>query len=419
MIAEDSYIGALLISPQEVLNATRAILRVADFQDSRARAVYKAACELADKGEVIDPVTIKGRVGQEVTDDYLVECMEVTVTAANAVEYARAVHEDAVGREIRTICAGSAVDKTTPPEELLRDTVAQLQALQTGSATAVQEPTEVARDFYLRLTDVSYRAFTSTGYDSLDTLLGGGLVTSGMIAIAARPGVGKTMLGLCIADNVAAAGIPVLYVSLEMDAYQLMCRRVGRIAGLSYNTLQQGRVTDGETKSKATEALSDLMRRPLYIEDKPASVLDVELKARGIRGLGLIVIDHLGLLRYDGRGSRYEIVTEISHSIKRLAQSLKIPIVALTQLNRENEGRTDKRPHLSDMRDSGAIEEDCDAVMLLHRPGVEGLKPWESQPMEIEIAKNRHGFTGRTEMLFYGLTARIVESGRNGQVPGI
>lgn len=419
MIAEDSYIGALLISSREVLNVTRGILRVADFQDSRARAVYKAACELADKGEVIDPVTIKGRVGQEVTDDYLVECMEVTVTAANAVEYAKAVHEDAVGREIRTICADSAVDKVTPPEELLRDTIAQLQDLQTGSNANVQEPAETARDFYVRLTDDTYRSFTPTGYDSLDTVLGGGLVTSGMIALAARPGVGKTMLGLCIADNVAVTGTPVLYISLEMDKYQLMCRRVGRIAGLSYNMLQQGRVTDAETKNKVTEALSTLMTRPFYIEDKPASLMDVELKARGIKGLGLIVIDHLGLLRSNIKGSRYEIVTEISHGIKRLAQSLGIPIVALAQLNRENEGRNDKRPRLSDLRDSGAIEEDCDAVALLHRPGAEGLKPWESQPLEIEVAKNRHGYTGRAEMLFYGLTARIVESGRNGQVPGI
>lgn len=409
MLAEDSYIGALLISPLEVLAATRGLVRVADFQGSASRAVYRAACELADLGETIDPVTIKGRVGQEVTDDYLVECMEVTITAANAVEYARAVHEDAVGREIRTICAGSAVDKTTPPEELLRDTITQLQDLQTGSNANVQEPAETARDFFVRLTDDSYRSFTPTGYDSLDTVLGGGLVTSGMIALAARPGVGKTMLGLCIADNVAATGTPVLYISLEMDKYQLMCRRVGRIAGLSYNMLQQGRVTDAETKNKVTEALSTLMTRPFYIEDKPASLMDVELKARGIKGLGLIVIDHLGLLRSNIKGSRYEIVTEISHGIKRLAQSLGIPIVALAQLNRENEGRNDKRPRLSDLRDSGAIEEDCDAVALLHRPGVEGLKPWESQPLEIEVAKNRHGYTGRAEMLFYGLTARIVE----------
>ena len=419
MLAEDSYIGALLISPLEVLAATRGLVRVADFQGSAPRAVYRAACELADLGEVIDPVTIKGRVGQEVTDDYLIECMEVTITAANAGEYAKAVHEDAVGREIRKVCAASAVNKTTPPEELLRDTIAQLQDLQTGSNANVQEPAETAKDFYFRLTDDSYKSFTSTGYDSLDTVLGGGLVTSGMIALAARPGVGKTMLGLCIADNVAATGIPVLYISLEMDKYQLMCRRVGRLAGLSYNMLQQGRVTDAETKAKVTEALSTLMTRPVYIEDKPASLMDVELKARGIKELGLIVIDHLGLLRSNIKGSRYEIVTEISHGIKRLAQSLGIPIVALAQLNRENEGRNDKRPRLSDLRDSGAIEEDCDAVALLHRPGVEGLKPWESQPLEIEVAKNRHGYTGRAEMLFYGLTARIVESGRNGQVPGI
>lgn len=419
MIAEDSYIGALLISPQEVLTATRGILRVADFLDSRARAVYRAACELTDAGDTVDPVTIKGRAGDAVTDDYLVECMDITATAVNCVEYAQAVHNAALGREIRLVCSASAVDKATPPEELLRDTVAQLQALQSGSYSALQEPQEVAASFWRRLTDTSYRAFTSTGYASLDRLLGGGLVTSGMIAIAARPGVGKTMMGLCIADNVAEAGTPVLYVSLEMDAYQLMCRRVGRIAGLSYNMLQQGRVTDAETQDKTTEALSQLMARPLYIEDKPASLVDVELKARGIKDLGLIVIDHMGLLKSTIKGSRYEIVTELSHGIKRLAQALKIPIVALTQLNRENEGRTDKRPRLSDMRDSGAIEEDCDAVVLLHRPGVKELKPWESQPLELEVAKNRHGFTGRTEMLFYGLTARIVESGRNGQIPGI
>ena len=409
MIEETSYIGALLLSPLEVLDATRGILRASDFADKQARAIYLAACELADLHEVVDPVTIKNHSNVSIDDAYLIECMEVTATTANAVEYAKAVHNEALGREIRLICTGAAVDKTTAADELLSSTIAELQSLQLGTRLDVEAPSEMARSFYQRLTDTSYTAFTSTGYSALDTALGGGLVTSGMIALAARPGVGKTMLGLCIADNVAAQGKPVLYISLEMDKYQLMCRRVGRLAGLSYNTLQRGRVDDATTRNKATEALSTLMTRPLYIEDAPATITDVEIKARGIHGLGLIVIDHLGLLKSTYRGSRYEIVTELSHSVKRLALSLGVPILTLCQLNRENEGRNDKRPRLSDMRDSGAIEEDCDAVMLLHRVPPEGLKPWESQPLYVDVAKNRHGCTGSTQMRFFGLTARIVE----------
>ena len=341
----------------------------------------------------------------------MVECMEITATTANAIEYAQAVHDLALGREVRRVCTESAMDKVTKSEELLNSTIAELQLLQAGTRLDVEAPLETAKNFYLRLTDTSYTAFTSTGYASVDTALGGGLVTSGMIAIAARPGVGKTMLGLCIADNVAATGVPVLYISLEMDKYQLMCRRVGRLSGLSYNALQRGRVDaqDSVTRGKATDALSQLMTRPLYIEDTPASIVDVELKARSIQGLGMIVIDHMGLLKSATKGSRYEIVTELSHSIKRLALSLSVPIVTLCQLNRENEGRNDRRPRLSDMRDSGAIEEDCDAVMLLHRDAPQDAKPWESQTMYVNVAKNRHGCTGATQLRFYGLTARIIE----------
>ena len=343
MIEENSYIGALLLSPIEVLAATRGLLKATDFENKQARAIYQAACELTDTDQVVDPVTIKAR--GNVDDKYMIECMEITATTANAIEYAQAVHDLALGREVRRVCTESAMDKVTKSEELLNSTIAELQLLQAGTRLDVEAPLETAKNFYLRLTDTNYTAFTSTGYGSLDTALGGGLVTSGMIAIAARPGVGKTMLGLCIADNVAATGVPVLYISLEMDKYQLMCRRVGRLSGLSYNALQRGRVDEDDaiTRGKATEALSQLMTRPLYIEDAPASITDVELKARGIQGLGMIVIDHMGLLKSATKGSRYEIVTELSHSIKRLALSLSVPIVTLCQLNRENEGQWSHR----------------------------------------------------------------------------
>lgn len=410
-LAEQCCIGSILIEAAS-LETVRAIVKASDFSDSRIRNLYVAACRLADMGETVDPVTMLTEAADtSITNDFLIKCMETTVTAANAKEYAEAVHEGALGRQVHAVCMGLATDKTSRPEEIISRGIAQLQEILDGGINDLEDPFDVAKNFYTRLTDTKYSAFLGTGYSKLDKMLGGGLVESGMIALAARPGVGKSMLGMCIGDNVAAQKIPVLYCSLEMSKYQLMCRRVGRISGISYNTLQKGRMpqSDAATVGKITNALSEIMKRPLYIQDKPSSITDVEMMARKIKNLGLIIIDHMGLLKAEIRGSRYEIVSDISHKIKRLAMSLGIPIVALCQLNRENEGRANKKPVLSDLRDSGAIEEDCDAVILLNRPLKDQVDAWASQPLEINVAKNRHGVTGETELTFYGLSARIIE----------
>ena len=422
-LAELSLLGAVCISPDEVLPNVRSIVRAADILSPTIRASYEAACELADEREAVDPVTIQERArknGTEVLNRVLREAMESVVTVANAAIYAKVVHAAAVRREVRSIGEEISRDEYGDATETLRAAISRMQELQSGSCSAVPSPSETSMKFYRELQEAAEgkaQPFLSTGYKKLDELLGGGLVKSGFITLAARPGIGKTMLGLNIAENVAAAGKSVLYVSLEMGSGQLMARRVGTLSCLSYNKLQRGDIQQGDedTWRRIISAVTTTSTRKLYISDKPATLADVELKARAIKDLSLIVIDHMGLIRNEGRyGSRYEMITERSHALKSLALSIEIPILTLCQLNRESALRQDHQPTLADLRDSGAIEEDSDAVMLLHRPAAyfpddQQPKPWEAQDIDVEVAKNRHGYTGKITMDFYGLTAKILE----------
>ena len=422
-LAEKSLLGSILISPQETLPIARGIIHADDILDTRIRASYIAACELADAGEVIDPVSIKSSAEKRVksVDSQLyVDCMQDALTAANIRVYAQAVHDAAIKAEIQAVGLSLADDNGQSSQELLRSGIARLQELQKGSNARPEEPTETAMQFFNYLSDAAagkVKPFLSTGFKRLDALLGGGLVNSGLITLAARPGVGKSVVGLNIADNVAEAGHSVLFVSLEMSKYQLMCRRVGRYARLSYNQLQRGDIAadDKNIWGRITDALSVLGQRPLYISDKPSSISDVELKARAIPELALVVLDHMGLLRPDNpRANLYQQTTEASHMEKALALSLGVPVLSLCQLNREIEGRPDHRPCLADLRNSGAIEEDSDAVIFLHRPEMylkeqDRPKPWDKQTLELSVAKNRHGATGMNSFEFFGMSSAIHE----------
>jgi len=422
-MAEKSLLGSILISPKETIPIARSIVRADDILDRRIRAAYIAACELADEGGTVDPVTVMKRAERTKagTDGALMmDCMDTALTAANIKAYAQAVHDDATRRSIQALGMELAGNQQADPHELLRNAISKLQGIQTGSSAKPEEPTDTAVAFLNELQDTSEgkrRPFLSTGFDRLDKLLGGGLAAGGLITLAARTGTGKTTAGLCIADNVAAAGNAVLYVSLEMTKSQIMARRVGRLARLSYNRLQRGDIApdDTETWDRITDAISKISKRPLYISDKPATETDVELKARSIPGLSLILIDHLGLIKSDNsRANLYQQTTETSHALKMLALSLGIPCLSLCQLNRESEGRPDHRPGLADLRNSGAIEEDSDSCIILHRPAMylpesERPKPWEDQFLEINVAKNRHGTTGQESFIFRGLVATIAE----------
>lgn len=397
---ENSLAGCLLIEPIRVLTEIRGLLSTSDFLSAPARAIYEAAADLVDHNKPVDANLIQAEAGDEVSVDFCAECMQMTPTVYNAAEYAKLIHVAAQDRRACAVGFRLAQGELSPVE-----TVAALQELLRAQSGTVLKPGEAAQrfaDFVSNAASGKSKPFLRTGYRDLDSLLSGGLIAGGLITMAARPGVGKTMCALNIAENVAAAGNPVLYISLEMPMEQIWSRRCGIVSGLSHKVVYAGGFREDDTNSwgRWGDAMQVLSERPFYVRDVPSTVEDIEREARCIDGLKLLVVDYMGLISTGGqRGSRYELTTMISHRLKQLALSLKVPVLAACQLNRSSTQTENKRPRMADLRDSGAIEEDSDVVVLLFResenwPEDRKPKPWESQSIEFDVAKNRHGRTG-------------------------
>lgn len=422
VLAEQSVAGSLLIDAL-CLPEVRKCLAADDFSMASNRSIYEAAVRLADSGQPVDPVTILSDArshGAELSEDYLMQLMEVTPTAANAAQYAQAVHDEAVRRRIAEAAGeilDQAEDPTVPTAELLSKAQERLQRIDAGTASALVSSQDAAVAFlsYRERLEQSGGAVVRTGYRKLDSLLGGGMVAEGLYILAARPGVGKTTLGLKIADFAAREG-QVLFVSLEMSREQLTARLVADRSGISIGRALLGtNPTDAEL-DKMAEALNDLSKSGLVLNQKPsATVEEISAMARQLSGLRLVVVDYLGLVQSDLRGATiYERVTANSNALKRLARSLGVPILCLAQLNRASEQRPDKQPTMADLRDSGAIEQDADAVLLLHRPAFywpdsQKPKPYQAELLEVNLVKNRHGGTGKETFEFYGINGRIRE----------
>ena len=235
--------------------------------------------------------------------------------------------------------------------------------------------------------------------------------------LAARPGMWKTNMALNIIDRQAKRGLPVLFVSLEMDQEQIQAKRLSRECGISSHKLLMGPLTD-EEYTQVSETMESIRAMPVYLNAKPAvTVSQIEVMARKVKGIGLIVIDYIGKVAPEKRGrrtSRYEDVTEISGDIKTMARRFRVPVLALCQLNRENTQRRDMTPQLSDLRDSGAIEQDADGVIFLHREdyySAEGGGPQISST-RIIVAKNRHGPTGDCTMAFDLARSKMTATGK-------
>lgn len=254
------------------------------------------------------------------------------------------------------------------------------------------------------------RNVVSSGYGNLDNALGGGFLRGGLYIIAARPGMGKTTLGLNIADNISGG---VLFVSLEMSTDQITAKRLARVSGIPSNRILMG---DGLTENefrRIGEAASRLYDSGVSVNrHMGAKVSEIGVMARSVKDLSVVIVDYIGLIRPERESvSRYEAVTEISGALKRLAMSLDVPVLALAQLNRANEARANKRPTLSDLRDSGAIEQDADGVLLLYREDYYSKEDTGlPSPVECEIAKNRHGATGLVGFNGYLATSRFTET---------
>lgn len=411
--AELYLMGCLLIEPRQTVADIQGIVSISDFRDEDARAIYTATQQLVAEKGTIDAVLIQQRAdanGNPVAVIKLRDAMVQCPTTVNAPLYAEIVHNaalDKAGRDIGFSLLHGDISASEAFEKL--------SGVLNGQRSKIPAPMEAAISFMDTVNAVGsgeLQMYRSTGFKQLDDLMGGGLIRNGVITLAARPGVGKTTVGLAIAENVAAMGGKVLYESLEMSSYQIWARRTARQGNLDYSMVQQGKLNETEWASLAS-ATDLLSKRQFQISDKPASMEDIERRARGMEP-DLLVIDHMGLIKPAGRGPRYEEATNTSHQLKRLAQSLEIPILSLCQLNRSSEARSDKKPTLADLRDTGAIEEDSDAVILLHRPAMyapeeEQPKPWETQDMELRVEKNRHGSTGKITMDFVGMTATVRE----------
>lgn len=420
-LAENDLAGCILMYPSETLAAVRGIVREGDFQNEAARAIYAAASSLTASGAACNAALIQAETvkqGRAVTTEYCADLMRLYVTSANVEATARIIHEDAQKRRGREIGTAVASGDLSPVEA-----IAQLQDILRDGGGNVMAPMDAANyvmDYINAVAAGEARTFISTGFASLDKQLSGGLVMGGLITIAARPGTGKSTVALAIGDKIAAHGGKVLYISLEMPLVQLWSCRLASKSGISRSRIYDGmRGQDDKSWARLSNAFDELSKLQFYIRDVPSTIEDIEREARCIDGLDLIIVDHMGLVRPRITGSRYDIMTDTAHRLKQLALSLKIPIIALCQLNRQSEGRSDKRPTMADLRDSGAIEEDSDVVSLLFRPAAyakeeDKPKPWESQDLQVIVDKNRHGATGIVNMQFCGMNARITEESNAG-----
>ena len=422
---EISVIGSLLISPEtfEIISSS---LTSSDFGDDWCRAAWLAAVQLNDNGEVIDIASISelmSKAGYKNNSAWLLDCMNNTSTAANVELYCKLTKQSANRRRLLDIAGqiGDSVEDCEDWQAIVSKAVEQIDDIKDAANTDIVSSSDMAckwLEYYDKVSVNPDFAFCRTGYKTLDSKLGGGMFRKGLYVIGARPGMGKTTLGVNIAENIARRNKNVLVISLEMSDIQIMAKRIANEAKMSYNKLLAGGLTDTE-RDTALGAAGILSSRPFDLIDKSKmTVVDIGRAARQIKGLEAIVIDYLQLVKpndTDSNKPRYEIMTDISANLKALAKLLGIPVVALCQLNRESTKGADKRPHMQDLRDTGAIEQDADAIILLHRPeyyadknAEDYVKPMFEQ-IEMIVAKNRHGETGLAEMVWNGATGNISE----------
>lgn len=418
--AEAGLLGGILVD-KEALIKVADLVKADDFYVDRNGIIYSAMLELYEARQPIDLLTLSNRLGElEQLDKvggavYLTDLAEQVPTASHVVHYAKIVSHKATLRRLITAAgtiAGLGHDETTPLEDLLDEAE---QTLFTVSQKHLQQNfipiSSVLADSFDRLDELhkdknSLRG-VPTGFKAMDNLLAG-LQNSDLIILAARPSMGKTTLALNIAHHVATKeGIPVGVFSLEMGKEQLIDRLLAAESGIDSWKLRNGRLEDSDFP-KINDAMAVLSEAPIFIDDSASTnILEMRTKARRLQtehDLGLIVIDYLQLIngRKSGSGdNRVQEVSEISRGLKALARELNVPVLALSQLSRSVESRTPPVPQLSDLRDSGSIEQDADVVMFIYREEYYKREDSEQPGMaQVLIQKHRNGPTGTADLYF-------------------
>jgi replicative DNA helicase len=413
--AEESVLGSMMLSPEAIATVVE-VLKPADFYRPAHQRIYQAILAIYGRGEPVDAVTCaeelkrRGQLDEVGGPLYVYNLVETVPSPASAGYYAKIVADHALLRRLIEASAEIMAMAYAVPEDPRKAADAAEALIYAVARPDHQEQVVPLRDLVdesmAALEHIQQRespfAGIPTGFVDLDELLSG-LQPGNLIIVAARPGVGKSSFVTNVARNVAVEGIPVAMFSLEMSRFEIGMRLLCAEARVPWDKVRAGRVATEEW-ARIVEAAEVLHEAPLYIVDSGnLTIVDIRAKARRLKsspqGLGLVIVDYLQLMSGHQRTeNRQQEVAEISRSLKLLAKELELPVLAVSQLNRNPETRADKRPQLSDLRESGSLEQDADIVLFIHRedsddPAVKGRA-------DIIVAKHRNGPTATVPLTF-------------------
>ena len=423
--AEEAVLGAILINPNETMNRVAEILKPESFYSPRNKLIYEAMMLLFNQNKPIDSLSIaeyfnsKNALDSIGGREYLNDLVIDTILTSNIEYYANIIKESALKREL--INAGSLIieESFKNPEsktslEYAEKLIFEIsQSKTSGQLETLSSilPETVEQLEYRYNNKGTYTGVPSDYYD-LDAMTAG-FQRSDLIILAARPSMGKTAFALNIGQNIAIQHqIPVAIFSLEMSKVQLVQRILCSEAEIDAQRVRTGDIAPGDWQ-RIAECMDKLHVSPLYIDDTAGvSVSDIRAKCRRLKmqrpDLGMVIIDYLQLIDDKSSSDRIQQISAISRGLKSLARELNVPIIALSQLSRKVEERNDKRPMLSDLRESGAIEQDADIVMFIYREEYyDKENPNVKNKAKIIIAKQRNGPTGEVELLFQGATTKF------------
>ncbi len=416
--AEQAVLGAIFIEPQALTLASE-VLIPDDFYRAAHQRIFNTMLKLADKGEPVDLVTVtKDLADAKILEEiggvsYLSDLANSVPTAANIEYYAKIVEEKSILRRLIRTASNIAQEGYNREDEVdsLLDEAEKhiMEVAQRKNTGAFQNIKDVLVKTYDNIELLHHRkgeiTGIPTGFSDLDRMTAG-FQRNDLIIVAARPSVGKTAFALNIAQNVATkTDENVAIFSLEMGADQLVMRMLCSEGNINAQNLRTGNLTP-EDWGKLTMAMGSLSNAGIFIDDTPGiKVSEIRAKCRRLKqesGLGMILIDYLQLIQGSGRNkeNRQQEVSEISRSLKALARELEVPVIALSQLSRGVEQRQDKRPMMSDIRESGSIEQDADIVAFLYRDDYYDKESENKNIIEIIIAKQRNGPVGTVQLAF-------------------
>lgn len=434
--AEQSVLGALLIDRDAVIEVAE-LLRPEDFYRQAHGTIYAAVIELSERREPVDLVTVsevlerQGLLEAVGGAAYLTSLINLTPTAVNAVYYARIVERKAVLRGLISAAgriAGIGYDESQDVEVSIDKAEQELFSVsQKRVASGFSPLRSLLHSAYDRLDYLhQHKGEVSgirTGFSDLDAMTTG-LQKSDLIILAARPSIGKTSLALNFAENAAVKeGKTVGIFSLEMSKEQLVLRLLSSVAGIDSQRLRTGFLEEMDF-TRLAPAMNTLAEAPIFIDDTPnITTMELRTKARRLQaesGLDLIIVDYLQLMQGSASNkdaNRVQEVAEISRGLKALARELQVPVISLSQLSRQAEMRESREPRLSDLRESGSIEQDADLVMFLWREKERGPDEAESdgEIVKLKLAKHRNGPTGEATLWFKKRQTRFVSAAEEGR----